>query len=127
MDVPLSTLNYAYPRTRLLFEDLIENSFNQHPRAQFTTEQVVRLLDTIAERAAEHYRVPHHVLGNLILSFTNGQTLHWIETGDEHTYWATVLAGIDGAVLLADPRPRDEPHLEPTPRDYANVPVPDPT
>jgi anaerobic selenocysteine-containing dehydrogenase len=82
-------------------------------------------LDTIAERSAEHYRVPHHVLGNLILSFTNGQMLHWMQTGDEHIYWSTVLAGIDGTVLLADPRPLGEPHPEPAPLDYANVPVPD--
>jgi AcrR family transcriptional regulator len=176
MDVPLSTLTYAYPSTRVLFEDLIENAFNQplwdtleagigdsglrrelqraarwylvnllrdpamralrvwqmqaiarnqYSRAEFTSEQVVHLLDTIAERSAEHYRVPHHVLGNLILSFTNGQMLHWMQTGDEHVYWATVLAGIDGTVLLADPRPLGEPHPEPAPLDYANVPVPD--
>lgn len=176
MDVPLSTLTYAYPSTRVLFEDLIESSFNQplwdtlvadigeeglrgelqraarwylahllrdpakralrvwqlhaiarnqYSRAEFTTEKVVHLLDTIAERSAEHYRVPHHVLGNLILSFTNGQMLRWLETGDERTYWETVLAGIDATVLLADPRPLGEPHPEPAPLDYANVPLPD--
>jgi AcrR family transcriptional regulator len=177
MDVPLSTLTYAYPSTSVLFEDLVEDYTQQmwdglsanvgdgglrvelhaaarsffvdvlsrparqalilwqvqalarHSwgRAEVNVGRATVLVDTIAQRAAEHYRVPHEVLANLIVAFTTGQVVHWVATGDERSYWSTVLAGVDGTVLLADPRPRSEPHPQPAPLDYANAPLPDVT
>lgn len=174
MDVPLSTLTYAYPSTGLLLDDLVDEynralwssltdgvgtaglrtelevaarrfaidvlgdpgsralilwriqalARNEWSRAEISVEHATALIDVIAERAGEHYRVPHRVLAQLILSYTFGQVVQWLGTRDEQAYWSTILAGIDGAALLADPRPVDEPHPEPTPRDYGSAPVP---
>ena len=68
--------------------------------------------------------VPHRILAQLILSYTYGQVVQWLGTQDEQAYWSTLLAGIDGAVLLADPRPVGDPHPDPAPRDYDAAVVP---
>lgn len=175
MDVPLSTLTYAYPSVGVLFEDLADEAFQfslwdslragvgsaglrsellaaagwylehvlkdegmlalivwqlkavargQWSRAEFTSDQAEQLIDQIARSAGEHYRVPHDVLGNLVVSFVRGQVMRWVELRDERVYWSTMLAGIDGTVLLADPRPSDQPHPVPPPMDYGNDAVP---
>jgi AcrR family transcriptional regulator len=174
MDVPLSTLTYAYPSTGLLLDDLADESNralwsslgadvgdgglrteleaaarqfavdvlgdparralmlwqiqalarNEWTRAEISVERATDLVDVIADRAGEHYRVPHQVLAQLILAYTFGQLVQWLATRDQQAYWSTLLAGIDGAVLLADPRPAGEPHPGPTPRDYEGVVFP---
>ena len=87
-------------------------------------ERATHLIDVIAERSGEHYRVAHGVLAHLILAFTHGEVIRWMATGDEQVYWSTVLAGIDGTVLLADPRPPGQPHPEPV-EDYEGMPLPE--
>lgn len=174
MDVPLSTLTYAYPSTGPLLEDLVEEynsalwgdmtdhvgsaglrveleraarrlaidvladpgrralilwqvqalARSEWTRSEVSLERATRLIDTIADRAGEHYRVPHQVLAHLILAYTYGVVVQWLATSDEQAYWSTALAGVDGAVLLADPRPADDAHAVPAPRDYASVTVP---
>ncbi len=86
-------------------------------------ERATHLIDVIAARSGEHYRVPHGLLAHLVLAFTHGEVVRWMTTGDERVYWSTVLAGIDGTVLLADPRGVDQPHPEPA-EDYAGMPLP---
>ena len=46
-------------------------------------------------------------------------------TGDDDAYWSTLMAGIDGTVLLADPRPIDTPHEGAAPSDYTSMAAPD--
>lgn len=82
------------------------------------------LIDRIAEKADEHYRVPHGVLAQMVLTFTYGQSVQWIPTGDDSAYWSTLMAGIDGAVVLADARPRETPHDLPAPADCATMTPP---
>ena len=82
------------------------------------------LIDRIAEKADEHYRVPHGVLAQMVLTFTYGQIVQWIATGDDRAYRSTLMAGIDGAVVLADARPRETPHDVPGPADCATMTPP---
>lgn len=174
MDVPLSTLTYAYRSTGQLLEDLVEEhnralwadvtlevgpaglrieletaarrlaadvladparralilwqiqalARSEWTRAEASLESATRLVAVIAERADEEYRVSHDVLARLLLSYTYGVVVQWLATRDEQAYWSTVLAGIDGAVLLADPRPAGQAHAAPAPRDYGSVTVP---
>lgn len=174
MDVPLSTLTYAYPSTSLLLRDMVHeyresnwdaiigqvgrsglraelqsgarryfiHVLGDHARTaliRWEIRQVANgdwsaseadlavaqgLIDRIAEQAGEHYRIPHGVLAEMVLAFTYGQIVQWIATGDDNAYWSTLMAGIDGTVLLADPRPRDTPHDGAATTDYASMAAP---
>ena len=130
--MPLSTLTYVYPSTRLLLLDMVheyrESNWDADHRSGRTTAGCARncsrrarryfvhvlgdrartalirweirelangdwsaseadltvaqgLIDRIAEQAAEHYRVPHEVLAQLVLAFAYGQVVRWISPG----------------------------------------------
>lgn len=174
MDVPLSTLAYAYPSTRVLFEDLTEE-YNRTlwdtleanvrglglqeelrraadwfvaeimrdaahralvlrqvlalaqdgwSQADYNSERAAGIVRVIAERSAEHYRVPDEVLGNAIYGLVMGESTRWMAGSGEHVVWSTLRAGFDGLTLLADPRPLGQPHPEPAPLDYLAAPLP---
>ncbi len=60
-----------------------------------------------------------------MLAFAYGQVVRWISRGGDDAYWSTLMAGIDGTVLLADPRPIDMPHEDAALSDYASMAAPD--
>ncbi len=112
-------------RVSLMMWEIKEVAAQTWDRAEADLEVSRRLVDTIAERGGEHYRVSPEVLAHMLLAFTFGQILHWVATGDDRIYWSTMLAGIDGTVLLADPRPIGTPHDQAAPADYVAVQAPD--
>ena len=69
-------------------------------------EQVASgVVRAIRVRANEHYRIPDIVLAVLLQSMTDGLLLHWISEKNDARWWGSMMATIDAAVLLADPRP----------------------
>lgn len=112
-------------RTALLLWQIRAIAGRSWARAQIDSRRAERLVATIAERGGEHYRVGHDVLARMVLAFAYGQIITWVSGGAADTYWSTTLAGIDGTVLLADPRPVGVPHPRPALHDYASAVAPD--
>lgn len=83
------------------------------------------MVTTIRERAGETYRVPDHVVRDMLRCFSEGALLYWVQDQDYGKYWANMLAGIEAVVLLADPRPIGEGHPVPV-QDFSGAPLPDP-